>query len=101
METAGIAQVAAEWGIPLLSIRSISDGPRSPIPFDLEAILDDNDNLRIGTILKMVFRRPQLIFQSRHMMQNSKIAADHAAAALVAVLRQPHSITIPDLGFCA
>ena len=32
METAGIAQVAAEKGIPLLSLRAISDGPHAPIP---------------------------------------------------------------------
>jgi len=92
METAGIAQVAAEMGIPLVSIRSISDGPQSPIPFDLETILDEKDNLRIGKMLMMVLRHPQIIFQSRQMMQNSRKAADHAASALVAVLNQPSPV---------
>jgi adenosylhomocysteine nucleosidase len=92
METAGIAQVAAEKGIPLLSIRSVSDGPQSPIPFDLEAILDEKYNLRIGRMLMMVLRHPQIIFQSRQMMQNSRKAADHAARVLVAALSQPASI---------
>lgn len=92
METAGIAQVAAEMRIPLLSIRSISDGPRSPLPFDLEAILDEKDNLRMGELLKIVLRRPQIIFRSRQMLRNSKIAADHAARALVAALSQSSPI---------
>ena len=92
METAGIAQVAAEMGIPLVSIRSISDGPQSPIPFDLEGILDENYNFRIGKMLMMVLRRPQIIFQSWRMMENSRKAADHAARALVAALSQPSPI---------
>ena len=95
METAGIAQVAAEMGIPLVSIRSVSDGPQSPIPFDLEAILDEKYNLRIGKLLTMVLRHPQIIFQSRQMMQNSRKAADHAARALVAALSQPSPVISP------
>jgi nucleoside phosphorylase len=92
METWGIAQVAAEKGIPLLSIRSVSDRPQSPIPFDLETILDEKDNIRFGKLIMMVFRRPQLLFKSRQMMQNSRKAANHAARALVAVLSQPSPI---------
>jgi len=95
METAGIAQVAAEIGIPLVSIRSVSDGPQSPIPFDLEAILDEKYNLRIGKLLILVLRRPQIIFQSRQMMKNSRKAADHAARALVAALSQPSPVISP------
>jgi adenosylhomocysteine nucleosidase len=89
METAGIAQVADKKGLPLLSIRSISDGPQSPIPFDLESILDKKDNIRIGRLLMLILRRPQIIFQFQRMMQNSRKAADHAAKALVAALSPP------------
>jgi adenosylhomocysteine nucleosidase len=88
METAGIAQAAAEAGIPLLSIRSISDGPQSPIPFDLEAMLDDQDNFRFGRLLLMILSRPQIIFQALQMVENSRKAADHAAMALLAALGQ-------------
>lgn len=95
METAGIAQIAAEAGIPLLSLRSISDGPRSPIPFDLEAVMDDDYNFRIGKLIKAVLRHPEIIIQSRKMMHNSRKAADHAALALLAVLNQPSPITSP------
>jgi len=89
METAGIAQVAAELKIPLLSIRSISDGPRFPIPFDLEAILDDKDDIHIGRLLMLVLHNPVIILQSRFIILNSKIAADHAAKVLLAALNQP------------
>jgi nucleoside phosphorylase len=92
METAGIAQVAAEMGIPLVSIRSISDGPQAPIPVDLEGILDENYNFRIGKMLMMVLRKPRIILQSRQVVQNSRKAADHAARALVAALSQPSPV---------
>ena len=98
METAAIAQVASELGIPLVSIRSVSDGPQSPIPFDLEAILDEKENIRVGKLLEVVFRHPQIIFASRKMIQNSRKAADHAARALVAVLIQPSPILSSRIG---
>jgi adenosylhomocysteine nucleosidase len=89
METAGIAQIAAEVGIPLVSIRSISDGPQAPIPFDLEAVFNEKDSLRLGKMLLMVLRNPRIISKYRQMIENSGIAADHAARAVVAVLNQP------------
>jgi nucleoside phosphorylase len=95
METAGIGQIAAEMRIPLVSIRSVSDGPQAPIPFDLAAILDEESNFRMSEVLKMVLRRPQIIFQSRQMMQNSKKAADHAARAVIAMLSQPSPVISP------
>jgi adenosylhomocysteine nucleosidase len=95
METAGITEAAMEAGIPLLSLRSISDGPRAPIPLDLEAVMDEEYNFRIGKMLKIVLRHPGILLRSRQMMQNSEKAAEHAATALMAVLRQPSAITSP------
>jgi adenosylhomocysteine nucleosidase len=95
METSGIAQVAAERGIPLVSIRSVSDGPQAPIPFDLEAVMDEKYNLRIGKLLMMVLRSPQIILRLRRTMLNSGKAADHAAKALVALLSQPSPVISP------
>jgi adenosylhomocysteine nucleosidase len=86
METAGIAQAAAEKGIPLFSLRAISDGPRAPIPFDLGQVMDEDANLQAGKLLKAVIRNPRIILQSRRMMHNTQIAADHAALALIAAL---------------
>ncbi|MBN1312433.1 MAG: hypothetical protein JXB30_13530 [Anaerolineae bacterium] len=95
METAGIAPVAAGAGVPLLSIRSISDGPQAPIPFNLEVVLDEESNLRMGKVLMAALRRPQIILQSWRMMRNSRKAADSAAKAVAALLSQPSPIIAP------
>ncbi len=88
METAGIAKAAAENGVPLVSIRGISDNPQAPIPIDLEAAMDEDDNLLTGKLFLMVMRDPKIIFQSSRMINNSRIAADNAALAVVAVLNE-------------
>jgi len=89
METAGILQVALENEIPLIALRSISDSPRSPIPFDLENVMDDEYNFRTGRLLLEVLRQPAILFHSAQMIRNSQIAADDAAAAVLAILNQP------------
>jgi adenosylhomocysteine nucleosidase len=89
METAGIAQVAAERGVSLLALRAVSDGPQAPIPLDLEVVYDEDFNLQMGQIIKAVFRHPRIILQSTRIGRNVKTAADNAAIALVAALSQP------------
>jgi nucleoside phosphorylase len=86
METAGIAQAAAEKKIPLFSLRAISDGPRAPIPFDLGEVMDADANLKIGKLLKAILHNPKLLLQASRMSRNSRIAADNAAVALIAAL---------------
>jgi hypothetical protein len=86
METAGIAEAAAERKIPLLSLRAISDGPCAPFPFNLNELMDKDANLHISGMLKVVVRHPRIILQSRQLVRNTRIAADNAAFALVAAL---------------
>jgi adenosylhomocysteine nucleosidase len=86
METAGIARVAAEKGIPLRSLRAISDGPRAPIPVDLGEVMDEDANLKVDRLIRAIVRNPRLIFQSRRMKWNTRVACDNAAVALVAAL---------------
>lgn len=88
METAGIASVAAEKGIPFLSLRAISDGPCAPILFDLGEMMDADANLQVGRILKTIVRHPRIVFQTRRLIRNTRIAADNAAIALMAALSQ-------------
>jgi adenosylhomocysteine nucleosidase len=89
METTGIAQVAAEWGIPLIALRAISDNPQAPIPLDLEMVYDDECNLQISQIIKTVLRHPGILIRSTQVGGNIRTAADNAAIALVAALSQP------------
>ena len=56
METAGILQSARGYGYPWVVLRLISDGPAAPIPFDIESMMDENYNLRIGRILGVILR---------------------------------------------
>jgi adenosylhomocysteine nucleosidase len=92
METAGIAEAAMKAGIPLLVLRSISDGPRAPLPFDLETVLDRNDNIQAGKMIRVLLRHPEIILRSRQLLRNSRIAADRAAVTVMAVLDQPEAL---------
>ena len=88
METAGILSATEAGGIPLVVIRSVSDGPLAPLPFDLEKFMDHNNNLRLGRLLLAVIKNPRLLIQSGQMRKNSRIAADNAAIVVVAILSQ-------------
>jgi nucleoside phosphorylase len=86
METAGIAQTAAEKGIPLYSIRAISDGPQAPIPFDLGEMMDEDANYKMGKMLLAFICNPGMLLQARRLMRNTRRAADNAGVALAAAL---------------
>ena len=88
METAGIAQIAAEHGTALMALRAVSDGPLEPLSFDLEAMTDEDFNLSILKAFKMVLLRPQLALGSFRIIRNVGKAAENAAVALAAVLGQ-------------
>ncbi len=81
-ETAGLAQAAMEKGVKLSAIRSISDGPVAPIPFDLAKMMDEHANIRYGKILVEIARHPRMIVGLRALVANSRIAADNAAQVL-------------------
>jgi len=92
METMGIARVAAQHGIPLLSLRAISDGPGAPIPFDLAAMMDEEYNLRTGKLIRALLGNPRLLPPLVRMGENTRLAAGNAAAALIAALIPPGEV---------
>jgi adenosylhomocysteine nucleosidase len=75
-------------------LRAISDGPHAPIPFDLEAMIDEQYNLRTGKILRTILGHPQMLPQLMRMSRNTNLAADHAAIALIAALSQPGDLIL-------
>jgi len=95
METAGIISAAAEKSIPVISLRAISDGPRAPIPFNLEQMMDENDNLRTGVIIQTILGHPRMLPQLVRMGHNSRLAADNAALTLLAALSQSGPVINP------
>jgi hypothetical protein len=69
-------------------LRAISDGPRSPIPFDLGDVMDGEANLQTSRLLVTIIRKPSILYLSLQMLRNSRIADKNAARALHAVLQQ-------------
>ncbi|HSB66631.1 MAG TPA: hypothetical protein VLD65_08625 [Anaerolineales bacterium] len=86
METVGIAHVAAQKGIPLLSLRAISDGPHAPIPLDLSTVMDEDANLKLSGLVNALVHNPLILLQSRRMLRNITFATESAAMALIATL---------------
>lgn len=86
METAGIARAARESGIPLFSMRAISDGPRAPIPFNLSEIMDEEANLRAGSLIMALVRHPGIVLKLRGLIQNTRTAATNVAFAVINAL---------------
>jgi len=92
METSGIAHIAEKNSIPLISVRSISDGPLAPLPFNLENLYDEKDDLRLVKLIQMLLKQPRTLLQSFRVLRNSQIAANHAAKAVMAILNEPSPI---------
>jgi len=86
METAGIAAAAAQAGVPLLALRGISDNPGAPLPLDPAAVLDTEYRFKIGKLIGLLLRRPQILLQIRRMRRNTTLAAENTAAVVMAVL---------------
>jgi adenosylhomocysteine nucleosidase len=86
METAAIARIAADRGIPLLALRSISDNPGEPIPINLEGWYDEEYHLVIPKVIRVILGNPRLLPQLLKLYQNSRKAEQNLAVALMAVL---------------
>jgi nucleoside phosphorylase len=88
METAGIAQLAAEQGIPLLALRAVSDRVGETFSFGIHELTDEGLTPRIGKIVKAVLRRPRIFPQLFRLARNVEKATENLALALVAALGQ-------------
>lgn len=84
METAGIAQEAAERGIPLVSFRAVSDSPLEPIPFEMGG--GDEFHIRPFVLLGAILRDPRIIRPLLRLKRNSERAARNLAEAVNAVI---------------
>jgi nucleoside phosphorylase len=89
METEFIARACAEHGIPLLSLRVITDTPREPFPAPPNVLFDiEQQRTRFLTLATFFLahpnRVPRLIQFARRIARVRKILA----SALVAILRE-------------
>ncbi len=89
MESAAIAIVAVENGIPFLGIRTVSDPAGEELGFSLEEFTDSHLRIRPHRVALTILRKPWIIPQLIRLARNSRIAADslsHAVARLLASL---------------
>jgi nucleoside phosphorylase len=89
METEFIARACAEHGIPLLSLRVITDTPREPFPAPPNVLFDiEQQQTRMTALAKFFLshpnRLPRMVQFARRIANAQKILAN----ALVAILRQ-------------
>lgn len=75
MESAAIAIVAVENGIPFCGIRAVSDPFDEELGFSLDEFCDDRMRIRILKVLLTVARKPRIIPQLIRLARNSRVAA--------------------------
>jgi adenosylhomocysteine nucleosidase len=92
METAGIAQACSTWGVPVLALRGVSDSVDQPLPFDLEAYLDRDQNLKVGRLLVGLVRDPSLFSRLNRLRRNAARAAENCTVAMLAALEKHLSL---------
>lgn len=87
MESAAIAIVAAEHGVPLLGIRAVSDTADEELGFSLEEFCDtDMRRIRPDKVLQTVLRKPHIIPQLIRLNRSSRCAAQSLTAAFSRLL---------------
>lgn len=82
MESAAIALIATENGIPFVGIRSVSDPADEELSFSLDEFCDDQKRIRIPLVLLSIMRKPGIIPQLLRLARNSRIAGASLAQAV-------------------
>ncbi|HIJ95372.1 MAG TPA: hypothetical protein HPP94_06485 [Desulfuromonadales bacterium] len=82
MESAAIARIAAENGIPLIAIRSVSDPADEELDFSLDEFCDSSLRIRPARILLTILRKPRIIPQLVRLSGNSRRASQSLTSAL-------------------
>lgn len=75
MESAAIALLAGENGIPFVGLRTVSDPVDEELGFALDEFCDDRMRVRIPRVLLTVARKPRIIPQLIRLAGNSRVAA--------------------------
>lgn len=82
MESAAIARVAAQSGIPFAAIRSVSDPADEELDFTLDEFCDSRMRIRPHRVLLTILRKPRIIPQLIRLAGNSRVAAKSLTRAL-------------------
>jgi adenosylhomocysteine nucleosidase len=82
MESAAIAIIAVENGIPFAGIRAVSDPFDEELDFSLEELCDKQMRIRIPRILLTILRKPHIIPQLIRLARNSRVAGASLSQAV-------------------
>jgi adenosylhomocysteine nucleosidase len=82
MESAAIAIVAVENGIPFCGIRSVSDPLDEELGFSLDEFCDQQMRIRIPRVLLTIVRKPRIIPQLIRLTRNSRVAGASLSQAI-------------------
>ncbi|HEX9023040.1 MAG TPA: phosphorylase, partial [Geobacteraceae bacterium] len=88
MESAAVARVAAEHGIPFMGVRAVSDPWDEELGFSIDEFCDDAKRIRPIKVLATILRRPRIIPQLIRLGWNSHVAARGLATAMERLLQQ-------------
>jgi adenosylhomocysteine nucleosidase len=83
MESAAIAVLAGENGIPFAGLRTVSDPFNEELGFSLDEFCDDTMRIRIPKVLLTVARKPRIIPQLIRLAGNSRVAAASLSQAFM------------------
>jgi adenosylhomocysteine nucleosidase len=82
MESAAIAIIAVENGIPFCGIRAVSDPSDEELGFSLDEFCDQRMRIRIPRVLLTICRKPRIIPQLIRLARNSRVAAASLSQAV-------------------
>jgi len=88
MESAAVARVAAEHGIPFMGVRAISDPWDEELGFAIDEFCDDNKQIRPLKVFATILQRPGIIPQLIRLGWNSWVAAKRLGRAVERLLGQ-------------
>jgi len=89
METAVIARACAVQGIPMLSLRAISDSPAEPLPAPPPVLFDlERQRTDAGKLAFYLMRHPSAIARLIRFANKIERARENLADALITLLRE-------------
>jgi len=89
METGAIANVCNAHGVPLLSLRAISDSPAEPFPAPMSILFDvKTQETDLRKLFGYIITGPTRIVRLLHFFQQIRHARKVLAEALISLIRQ-------------
>ena len=82
MEAAAIHAVCAEYNIPCVTVRVISDTAHEDLPLDFNALAKADKSIHFGKLFLAIAKSPKKIPQLMQLQKKTKFAAERLATVL-------------------